>query len=111
MPSCSSGRTNSSIRSASGMQEAVARLSLDPLVGPVGMLRAQERRFVSPQRPIPPVCGAPALLGAHPPQDLELLGAGLLAGVHESTLAAALARVRALSERRARIPRQTRGSD
>src|SRR5688500_1044078 len=86
MPSRASGPTNSSIRSASGIQEVAARLAFDLLVGPLGMPFAQERRFVSPERPVEPMRSAPALLGRHAPQNLELLRPGLLVEIHEPTL-------------------------
>src|SRR5262245_7040019 len=68
------------------MQEAAARLLLDLLFRPLGVALAQVRRLVSPERPVQTVRRAPALLGRHAAEDLELLRARLLVVVHGSTL-------------------------
>ncbi|GDY22660.1 hypothetical protein LBMAG56_40070 [Verrucomicrobiota bacterium] len=46
------------------------------------MLAALERRLVATARPVKPAGRPPTLLRRHPPEDGELLGAGLFIGKH-----------------------------
>ena len=49
------------------MKENTPHLILDLAVGPIGVLTAQERGFVPPNRPIKPMRCPPSLLGRHAP--------------------------------------------
>src|ERR1035438_1162720 len=82
----SSGRTNNSIRSGSGILENPQYLVLNLLLRPIRVLAAKKRRLVPAARPVKPMRRPPTLLRGHAPEDRELFGTRLLIRKHDGTV-------------------------
>src|ERR1043166_1620148 len=86
-----SGRTNKRTNSGSCMEENLPHFGLDPLLGPIGMLKAQPGCFHFTARPIQLLPQPQPQFTRHGAERGYLLWAGLFIRQHASTIAQSIA--------------------